>query len=226
MPILLIIFAEWLLIALIGLCGTLAFISSGIYEIIHNFMMSHYPDIGQYFIGIIWGFIALTGIFSISFRRKGGGRLTWIAIFFSLPSILAFNKIDLGTLVGLQSKLTTSLSFWQAATLSIIILVAYILINFMREFKLFRLGLINKNVDSQDVQNITVQSHIILVTAMLCTLILSAITGLLAINLESRLLPFFKSLPTYLFPIGCVCLLMLAVYIYWLGTHYSSSDKN
>ena len=221
MFILLINIAEWALIAVIGLCGTLAFASSGAYSFLHNFLLSHYPEIGRYFIAIIWGFLALVGIFSISFRRKGGGRLTWFALIFAMPSILAFDKLNIPGLLGIKIELTTELAFWQVMALTVGILSAYLLLNFMRELKLFRLKLIKKEADSADIAMVSVNSHQILLLVLLCALVLTALISLLAVNLESWLLPNFSRLPWNVVLIGIGCLLILAAYIYWLGTHRS-----
>lgn len=222
MPILIINIAEWVLIAIIGLCGTLAFASSGVYSLLHSYLISHYPEIGRYFIAIIWCFLAMVGIFSVSFQRKGGGRFTWFALIFTLPSILAFNKLDIPGVLGLKLELTTGLAFWQVMALAVIILTAYLLLNFMRELKLFRLDLIKKGVDFADIKNVSVKSHQLLLLVLLCALILTALISLIAVNLESWLLPYFSHLTWNIIFIGIGCLLILAIYIYWLGAHLSS----
>jgi len=225
MAILLINIAEWVLIAIIGLCGTLAFASSGLYSLLHNSLLSHYPDIGHYLIAIIWVFLALVGIFSVSFQRKGGGFLTWLAFILTAPSILAFNKLNIPGILGSQYKFTTDLAFWQALVLAAVILTAYLLLNFMRESKLFRLGLVKKQADPADIENVSVKSHQTLILALLGALVLTAVISLIAVNLESFLLPGFSRLPWNVVLIGIACLLFLAVYVYWLGARQTPSDK-
>jgi hypothetical protein len=217
--------AEWTLIVLIGLCGTLAFAQSGIYSALHDFVLARYPDIGHYLIWIIWSFLALIGIFSITFRRKGGGGFTWFALIFASPSILAFNKFDILSLLGLNFKITTALSFWQVLLLTTTIITAYLLLNFLRELKIFRLSLIKKAVDPADIENVSVKSHKILLLISLCSLFLSACVILIAVNLKSWIMPVLIQLPWNIGFIGIGCLFILAVYIYWLGTHTSSPEK-
>ena len=225
MFILIINILEWALIAVIGLCGTLAFASSGTYDFLHNFLLSHYPEIGRYFIAIIWGFIALIGIFSVSFRRKGGGRLTWLALIFALPSILAFDKLNIPGILGINFELTTGLAFWQVLALTAAILTAYLLLNFMRELKLVRFCLVKKKSDSTDIEKVAIKSHQLLLLVLLGSLILTALISLIAAKLESWFLPHFSRLPLNVVLIGVGCLLILAVYIYWLGTHRSPSGE-
>jgi hypothetical protein len=225
MTILIINIAEWTLIVIIGLCSTLAFYSSGAYTLLHNFFVSQYPGFGRYLINIIWGFLAAVGIFSVSFRRKGGGRLTWFALIFAAPSILAFNRFNIPELLGFKIGFTTDLAFWQVLVLTVGILIAYLLLNFMRELKLLRLELQKKEADSQDIENISIKSHQILLLALLGALVLTGIVTLVAVNLESLLLPFFSKLPWNVVLVGVVCLLILAIYIYWWGKRHSSLDK-
>ena len=217
--------AEWALISIIGLCGTLSFVSSGTYSFLSNYIISHYPEIGRYLIALIWVFLAAIGVFSVSFRRKGGGRFTWFALVFALPSILTFNKLDVPGLLGLKVEFTTKLEFWQALTLSIGILTSYLLLNFMRELKISRLSLIKKMADPADIKNWLINSHRILLLALLCALVLTAAISLIAINLEAWLLPYFHRLTWNIILIGVGCLLMLALYVYWLGTHHRFSSK-
>jgi hypothetical protein len=217
--------AEWALIAIIGLCGTLAFASSGAYSGLHNYLLSHYPEIGKYLIAIVWGFLAMVGIVSITFRRKGGGRFTWLALIFAMPSILAFNKLDIPGLLGLKIELTTGLAFWQVMVLTLGIMAAYLLLNFMRELKLFRLLLGKKGADPADIDNVSVKSHQLLLASLLSAVVLTAAVSLISVNLESFLLPYFSRLPWNIVFIGAGCLLIMAVFIYWLGIHLSSSDK-
>ena len=217
--------AEWALISIIGLCGTLSFVSSGTYSFLSNYIISHYPEIGRYLIALIWVFLAAIGVFSVSFRRKGGGRFTWFALVFALPSILTFNKLDVPGLLGLKVEFTTKLEFWQALTLSIGILTSYLLLNFMREFKIFRLSLHKKMADPADIKNWLINSHRILLLTLLCALVLTAVISLTAVNLEARLMPFFSWLPWNIILIGVGCFLVLALYVYWLGTHHPSSSK-
>jgi hypothetical protein len=223
MFILLINILEWALIAVIGLCSTLAFASSSTYVFLHKFLLSYYPELGRYFIAIIWGFIALIGIFSVSFRRKGGGRLTWLALIIALPSILAFDKLNIPGVLGINFELTTELAFWQVLALAAAILTAYLLLNFMRELKLVRFSLGKKGADSADIEKVAIKSHQILLLVVLGALVLTALVSLLAANLESWLLPYFSRLPWNVVLIGLFGLLILAIYIYWLGTHHSSS---
>lgn len=216
---------EWALILLIGFCGTLAFAQSGAYLAMHNFVLTRYPEIGHYFIWIIWGFLALIGFFSVIWRRKGGGRFSWFALIFAAPSILAFNKLDIPGLLGINLEITTGLALWQVLALVMVIITAYMLLNFMSELKSLRLGLIKKDADSADIQNVSVKSHQALLVVLLCALIASALIILIAVNLEAWLLPFFSRLPWNIIFIGIGCLLILAIYIYWLGTHHSGAEK-
>jgi hypothetical protein len=225
MALLLINIVEWVLIAVIGLCGTLAFSSSGAYSLLHRFLLTHYPDIGHYLIAIIWALLALMGLFSVSLQRKGGGFLTWLALILSSPSILAFNKLDIPRMLGLDFTISTSLSFWQVLILTVVILSAYLLLNFMRELKIFRLGLSKKGAESKDIENISIKSHQFLLAALLGALVLTVVLAWLAFGLETLLLPYFKHIAWNVVLIGTGCLLVLAAYIYWLGTHQSSSEK-
>ena len=217
--------AEWALILLIGLCGTLAFAQSGAYSALHSYLLTRYPEIGHYFIWIIWGFLALIGLFSVIWRRKGGGRFCWFALIFAAPSILAFNKLDIPGLLGINLEITTGLALWQVLALSMLIITAYLLLNFMSELKSFRLGLIKKDVDSEDIKNVSVKSHQTLLIILLCALIASSLIILIAVNLEVWLLPFLSRLTWNIIFIAIGCLLMLAIYIYWLGTHHSAAEK-
>ncbi len=216
--------AEWVLILLIGFCGTLAFAQSGAYSALHNYLLTQYPEIGHYLIWIIWGFLALIGLFSVIWRRKGGGRFSWFALIFASPSILAFNKLDIPALLGINLKITTGLALWQILTLVMVIITAYLILNFMSELKSFRLGLIKKDADSADIKKVSVKSHQTLLIIILCALIASVLIILIAINLEAWLLPLFRRLPWNIMFIGIGFLLILAIYIYWLGTNHSASE--
>ena len=225
MMVLILNIAEWLLIAIIGLCGTVAFASSGAYTLLHNALIAHYPQIGRYLIAIIWGFLALIGVFSVSFRRMGGGRLTWLAVIFALPSILAFNKLNVPGLLGLDLHITTNLTFQQVMALTLGILTAYLLLNFMRELKLIRLNLGKKKADQTDIENVSVRSHQVLLITLICALVLTAIVSLIGVSVEHWLLPYFKNLAEKVVLVGAGGLLILAIFIYWLGTHHSINDK-
>jgi hypothetical protein len=87
------------------------------------------------------------------------------------------------------------------------------------------LSLIKKVADPEDIENVSAKSHQILLLVLFCSIFLAACVILIAVNLKSWILPVFGQLPWNVVFIGIGCLLILAIYIYWLGTRPSSPEK-
>ncbi len=197
--------------------------SSGLHQLqrlflIQEFLSSHSLGISPYIPVIIWFVLFLIGIITVVIRGKGGGRFTWTAIIFTLPSLLAFNSMDLPRIFGLDVNINSNLHFYQLLGLEILIMTGYILINHMYVFKQSHHNLIERGADAADIDNIYLKSHLFLFQSTAAILLMALIVALLSTGLESFTLSFLKQMSWNMILVSLGCILVVAIYIYWIGS--------
>jgi hypothetical protein len=210
---------ELILIGIASLGGGLAFVSSSTYAWLYRLINSHFPSVSPYLPVFFWLFLFLIGILFIFIGNKGSGGFTWLLVIFSLPSILSFNSLDLLKIVGSKTNLTSTLPFAALLCLGVMIIVCYILLNYMTLMKQSRRSLVKRGASLEDVENINTQSHRWLFLMTLATVGVITLVVLLGQLLESALFPSLNKSGWIIIWIGLGCTLILAVYIYWLGSH-------
>jgi hypothetical protein len=213
---------EILLCGIMSLCGLLAFTSSNAYSSILKLLTSH-PTLSSWLPLIVFGIIFIFGFLSVTLRSKGGGRLTWIVILFSLPSILSFNSIDILKVIGLNLTIASKLTFFQLLGLCVLIITCYLLISFMSVLKHSRRSLEKRGSSFADINHVNSQSHPVLMLAVASALVAAAIIALIAWGLESLTFDYLSYVPWTVISIGLGCILILAIYLYWLGSRRNSS---
>jgi divalent metal cation (Fe/Co/Zn/Cd) transporter len=148
-----------------------------------------------------------------------------LAVLAALPSIAAFNSLDLLKIFGVESTITTKLSFWETLLLVAVIIICYILINSMNVFKLARIGLISRKASPDDIEQINEFSHWFTLLATIVSMVAVVIICGIAWGLESFISARLPQVPWYIAPVGLVCVIVLGVYIYWVGTGKQSEKK-
>ncbi len=216
--------AEWVLIGVMAFCGMLAFINSNAYTNLHDLISSHYSQISSYLPGIIWGFIFIFGVVSVTLLSRGGGSLTWLVALFSLTSFLSYDSINIFKVISWTPHITTKLPLWVCLWLGVLIMVSYLLLSHMNLLKRARRSLINRGASPQDMENINAKNHIIVLIAIGATLLAVALIGLISSGIEYLIEPYLDRVPWYEILIGLGCLLILAIYLYWLGARRSQTN--
>ncbi len=209
---------ELALIGIASLCGGLAFVSSNTFAWLHGLINSHFPSVSSYIPIIFWAFLFLIGVLFILIGNKGSGGFTWLVVIFSLPSLLSFNSLDLLKITGSKTNLASTLPFYGMLCLGVMIIICYILLNSMTLMKQSRRNLAKRGASPEDVENINTQTHHWLFLIALAIVAAIAMIVLLGQVIESAILPSLENSGWIVVLIGLICTLILAVYIYWLGS--------
>lgn len=208
--------AEPVLIAALSGSGTYAFINSSIYSWVKNFgeainlSLSYVPI-------VIWGLLSLYGVFNITLRRQGSGGFVFFVTLLSLPSILSHNTLNWLGMSGSEFTLSTSLSFYEMLALGVFTITGYVVLNRMHLFKQARGNLIARGANPIDIESVTFNSYLVLILAIVAALITTIAIAFLSRNLELLVLDYIRDMPWNVVFIGIGCVLLLAVYLYWLG---------
>jgi hypothetical protein len=216
--------AEWILIGVMSLCGTLSFSHSNTCTWIQEHAIAHYPAISYWLPAIIWGVMFLLGICLVTLAN-GSGKYTWLVVLFALPSLLSFNSIDILNIIHLSLPATTTLTFIQTLVLSFTIIACYLLLNCMCIFKKERNNLKKRGAESVDIENTQYGSYIWLLALIGSTIISVTAIALLAEEFSSILSSRLAEMPWSIILAGFFCIIILAVYLYWLGLRRNSGSK-
>jgi hypothetical protein len=209
---------ELALIGIASLCGGLAFVSSSTYAGFHGLINSHFPSVSSYLPLFFWVFLFIIGFLFILVGNKGSGGFTWLVVVFSLPTLLSFNSLDLLKIIGSETKLTSTLPFYGSLCLGVMIAICYILLNYMTLMKRSRRSLAKRGANEEDVENINTRTHQWLFYITLATVAAIAIIVLSGNVIEQAILPSFENSGGIVILIGLGCTLILAVYVYWMGS--------
>jgi hypothetical protein len=215
--------AEWILIGVMSLCGTLSFSHSNTCTCIQEHAIAHYPAISYWLPAIIWGVMFLLGI-CLVILANGSGKYTWLVVLFALPSLLSFNSIDILNIIHLSLPATTTLTFIQTLVLSFTIIACYILLNCTCIFKKERNNLKKRGAESVDIENTQHGSYIWLLALIGSTIITVTAIALLAEGFSSILSSRLAEMPWSIILAGLFCIIILAVYLYWLGLRRNSES--
>jgi hypothetical protein len=209
---------ECILISVVSFCASAAFTSSNVYTLLQSPIALHYPKISPYLPEIIWLLIFLFGFQSIVLRNKGGGNFTWLAIIVSLPSLLSYDSINIFNIAGLDFKAVTKIGFIELFGLGIIIILSYIMLNYMSVLKQSRRNLIKREASAGDVDEVNSKGYFFLLLATGAAILTVASVTLISQGLKSLILPLFSRLSWNLVLVALGCIFILAVYLYWLGS--------
>jgi hypothetical protein len=212
------ILIESLLIIVASGGATLAFFGSWAYTPLRNYIGSHWAIGAIYLPLLILALLSLFGFFNIVIRGKGPGSFTWLTVFFSLPSILSFDSINVLSIFHVDFHLTTSLSFTEVFGIGVLIIVTYLTLNSMRILDQNRRDLQKREADAEDIDNIDNKSYISLLLVTIISLIAMDTVALLAFNLESLVKTKLITLQWDIAVLGLSCLVIIAAYIYWVGS--------
>jgi len=217
--------AEIVLIAVLSGSGTYAFINSSIYSWVKNFgEASNLPL--SYIPIVLWGLLSLYGMFNITLRRQGSGGFIFFVTLLSLPSILSHNTLNWLGMSGSEFTLSTSLGFYEMLVLGVLIITGYAVLNRMHLFKQTRRNLTKKGANPVDIESVTFNSCLVLILAIVAALVVTIAIAFLSRNLELLVLDYIRDMPWNVVFIGIGCVLLLAVYLYWLGTRRRSKDQS
>jgi hypothetical protein len=217
--------AELTLIAALSGSGTYAFINSSIYSWVKNFgeainlPLSYIPI-------VLWGLLSLYGVFNITLRGQGSGGFVFLVTLLSLPSILSHNILNWLGISGLEFTLSTSLGFYEVLVLGVLIITGYVVLNRMHLFKQARRNLTARGANPVDIESVTFNSYLVLILAIVAALVATIAIAFLSRNLELLVLDYIRDMPWNVVFIGIGCVLLLAVYLYWLGARRRSKNQS
>jgi len=215
---------EWMLIGLMGFCGTFSFINSNAYTLLQSPVASHYPGISPYLPDIIWSVIFLFGVQSIILRSKAGGTFTWLVVIFFLPSLLSYDSINIFNIFGITFNAITRINFYQLLGLGILIMIGYILLSHLSVLKQSRRALTKRQANPRDIEEVISRGYLFLLLAIVAALITVALLALIARGIEVLIFPLLSRLSWNLVLLGLGCVLVLAIYLYWLGSRRHSNS--
>jgi hypothetical protein len=219
---LIIAISEWILIGVMGLCSTLAFSHSNAYTWIQEQISARYPAVIFYLPAILWGLIFVLGI-CLVILAGSSGKFTWIVVLFTAPSLLSFDSINILKIVGSSLPAATSLTFKQALTACIAILVCYVLLNSLCILKKARQNLRKRGAGEADIAGVSAGNHLWLFILVACAILVVIVIALLAEGFNHLILPHLADMPWNFILVGFFCIILLAAYLYWLGLRRNSS---
>jgi hypothetical protein len=208
---------EIMVIALVGAIGAYAFLASNAYEAVKSYGAVHHIGFMPYLPLLIWIFISGSGFLNIVMFNRGSGAFTWLAVIFSLPSLLAHNTMDWWGMVGLKLKLTTTLGFNSMLALGVLTITGYVILNYLRFFKESEHSMITRQADQNDIENINGFSNLSLLMAAAGAVAGTALIVFLARGLETLVLDAIRKMSWNTVFIGLFCFLLIAFYLYWLS---------
>jgi hypothetical protein len=216
---------ELALIAALSGSGTYAFINSSIYidtkgfaEAI-NFPVSYLPI-------LLWGFPSLYGVFNITIRGQSSGGFIFFVFLLSLPSILSHNILDWLSIAGAEFTLSTSLGFYGVLALGVFIITGYVVLNRMHLFRQAKRSLTARGADPAEVESVTYNGYLLMVLAIIMALVVTVAIAFMSRNLELLVLNYIRDIPWNVVFIGVGCVLLLAVYLYWMGARRRTKDQS
>jgi hypothetical protein len=213
---------EWLVISLMAFCGSFSFTSSNLYVLVQSPVASNLPGINPYLPEFVWGILFLFGLQSIILRNKGGGGFTWLVVIVSLPSILSCDTLNMFNTLGIDLKAMSKINFYGLLVLGVSIVIGYLLLNNMSIFKQTRLNLIKRRADSKDIDEVNDRGHLVLFLAVGATLTVATLLILISRLLEYLLISLWDRLSLNAALVGLGCILILAGFVYWLGSQRQS----
>lgn len=208
---------EIIVIALMGAIGAYAFLASNAYEAVKSYGAVHQIGFMPYLPLFIWMFISGSGFLNIVVLNRGSGAFTWLAVIFSLPSLLAHNTMDWWEMAGMKLELTTTLGFNSMLALGVLTITGYVILNYLRFFKESERSMIKRQADQNDVENINGFSNLSLLMASTGAVAGTTLIAFLARGLETLALDAIHKMPWNTVFIGLFCFLLIAFYLYWLS---------
>lgn len=156
-------------------------------------------------------------MFNITIRGQGSGGFIFFVFLLSLPSILSHNILNWLGISGLGFTLSTSLGFYEMLSLGVLIITGYTVLNRMHLLKQAQRNLTERGANPVDIESVTFNSYLVLILAIVAALITTIAIAFLSHNLELLVLDYIRDMPWNVVFIGIGCVLLLAVYLYWLG---------
>jgi uncharacterized membrane protein YiaA len=211
--------AEGALIAIMSLCGTAALASSQLYTSFQGFIRVRVPGIVPYTALIIGAVLFIIGVFLIMVKNRGRGFFAALVVLVSVPSILSFDSLDLFRLLKIDSvraQFTTKFNTAEMTALGAVIIICYLLINFMSLLRKSRNDLAAQGADLSGTDRVYFKSHfgLLAITAIALTIAV-LITGL-AWGIELAARSAMAHWSGSLFVVGLGCVLLITSSIYWI----------
>jgi hypothetical protein len=215
---------EWIVIALLALAGVLALTNASAYSWIHDPVADRVPALAPFLPVLIWALVFLFGVQSIIWRSKGGGTFTLLVGLISLPALMNFNSIDWLKFIGIQSHVTDGLGFFPCLVLGLLVMTGYLLLNLIGNLKQSRNSLQRRGADRADIQEFDIHGHFTTFLGIGVSLVAAMVIYGLSRGVEALSGGYISSVPWYILLIGFGCVIILAVYLYWLGMRKTTGE--
>jgi hypothetical protein len=210
--------AEAFLIGIMGFCGVFFLTENSFYVLVRNPIAAANPAVGHYLPLIIWAIVFLFGFQSVILRKKGGGGLLWFVLVISFPALWSFISLNYLKIFGVSLKYAPEMNLYLAIGLGILIMTCYSLLNSMSVLKQFRRSLIKRKANPDDIENVHMKSNVFLLIAGGASLVTAAVITLMSAGIGTLFSMIIPKVPMYSILVGLGCILILAVYLYWVGS--------
>jgi hypothetical protein len=219
-----IIAIEILALALLSLCGVVAFSNSGIYSGVISLGNRYLPAITTYHSLIIFLLLFCPGLFFVVLKNKEAGVLASVVFVINLPVFFSFNNIDLLKIFGSTTQITTQIPFFQMLSIGALIISLYLLLNLINEMKLVIQKIKFQQTTLSDI-NIVFQHQLLL--AIILTggaLLISLIITGVARGFEYLFSKYSWVLSWWIVPVTILFVLVLGIYLYWITTRKNAQS--
>lgn len=204
-------------------CALIALTQSNYYVWLQTHLISLNPFMGHYMVGILALLLLTFGIIQVGLRHKGAGSLFVVLLIITLPSLLAFDSIDLFKIFGGKLTITTHLSFVVVVILELLLFLGYLLLDALTTFQESRRNMEKRGVLPGELHEVQKLSHSYLFLIGGIALSLAVILVAISAAIKDVIVTNVLSFNWYLVIIGMICILALSAYLYWLGTGKSQT---
>ncbi len=96
----------------------------------------------------------------------------------------------------------------------------------MHLFKQVQRNLTERGASPADIKSVTFNSYLVLIFTIAVALVATIAIAFLSRNLELLVLDYIRDMPWNVVFIGIGCVLLLVVYLYWLGARRRPKDQS
>jgi hypothetical protein len=213
---------ELFCVAILSLCGVVAFSNAGLYTEFELLVSRLLPSVSSYLLLLLFLLLFAPGFFFIAIRNKGGGILTIAVMLLCLPSFLSFNTVDLLKIFGGSTHIATRITLIQMLSIGSLVITIYFLLDLINQLKYNIRHLETLQAPDSDLKVVLQPQIIMSIILAGGALLISLIITALARGFEYLFSRNTFILSWWIVPVALFCIMILGIYLYWITTRKNS----
>jgi type III secretory pathway component EscS len=179
------------------------------------------PDIG------IWVFLVFAGLVAVGtamifFPKIGPVPFSLLAGVASLPAILLYNTLDLGTIkyAGFQGQtyVPPQVYFPIALALGLLIISGYLVLSYLNSLQKDYQTMIRREAEVNEVEDVTNRNLSIIWIILAISIAVAVIIAILLKVVQPVVSEYLEDYPWSIMVLGLAAILFLAGFLYWMGS--------